>query len=287
MSDAPRTPIMAPMGRIPLQRGVAVACAMALTGGLTAGASADRDAANSAKQKTKVKGGKGKGKDKGAAATPGPATTAVPASPAAPASATAPAPTAVPAAPTAPEVGVAIAVAPIAGTIVVRTTPDAPAVPITQLSVVPAGAHVDARHGTVRLVAAIDAQGHTQAASFRGGVFAVRQVAGGGGMTRIVLVGGSFAGCRATAARPALAQARAAAKRRPPIRRLWAADHHGRFQTSGRGSVATVRGTRWLTEDSCDGTTTRVGAGAVSVYDRGRHRSVVVRAGQAYLASVR
>jgi hypothetical protein len=45
-----------------------------------------------------------------------------------------------------------------------------------------------------------------------------------------------------------------------------------------------VRGTRWLTEDRCDGTLTRVTNGAVVVRDFKRHRSVVVRAGHSYLA---
>jgi hypothetical protein len=35
-----------------------------------------------------------------------------------------------------------------------------------------------------------------------------------------------------------------------------------------------VRGTAWYVEDRCDGTLTRVSKGSVSVYDRGRHRTV-------------
>jgi hypothetical protein len=45
-----------------------------------------------------------------------------------------------------------------------------------------------------------------------------------------------------------------------------------------------VRGTRWLTEDRCGGTFTRVTNGAVVVRDTVRRRSVVVRAGNHYLA---
>ena len=56
------------------------------------------------------------------------------------------------------------------------------------------------------------------------------------------------------------------------------------FRTRGGNSVATVRGTAWYVEDRCDGTLTRVSKGSVSVYDRGRHRTVVVRAGHSYLA---
>src|SRR3712207_6890811 len=37
-------------------------------------------------------------------------------------------------------------------------------------------------------------------------------------------------------------------------RRLWGRDKGGRFRTHGKNSHATVRGTRWLVEDRCDGT---------------------------------
>jgi ferric-dicitrate binding protein FerR (iron transport regulator) len=68
------------------------------------------------------------------------------------------------------------------------------------------------------------------------------------------------------------------------VRSLWARDNHGRFRTHGANSVATARGTAWLTQDRCDGTRTRVTRGAVAVRDLARHRTVVVRAGHAYLA---
>jgi len=85
-----------------------------------------------------------------------------------------------------------------------------------------------------------------------------------------------------------LSAARAAAtskkKKRKPPRRLWGRDSKGNFRTRGGNSVATVRGTAWFVEDRCDGTLTRVSKGSVSVYDRGRHRTVLVRAGHSYLA---
>ena len=68
------------------------------------------------------------------------------------------------------------------------------------------------------------------------------------------------------------------------MRRLWGRDSGGSFRTHGRHSHATVRGTRWLTEDRCSGTFTRVTNGAVVVRDLTRRRSVVVRAGHSYLA---
>jgi len=66
-------------------------------------------------------------------------------------------------------------------------------------------------------------------------------------------------------------------------RRLWG-DGKGRFRTKGSFSSATVRGTKWLTEDRCNGTLTRVKKGTVTVRDFARKRTVILRAGQRYLA---
>jgi len=58
----------------------------------------------------------------------------------------------------------------------------------------------------------------------------------------------------------------------------------GSFRTRGRNAAATVRGTRWGTQDRCDGTLVIVQRGRVSVRDLVRHRTVLVSAGHAYLA---
>jgi hypothetical protein len=106
-------------------------------------------------------------------------------------------------------------------------------------------------------------------------------------MTSLVLRGGNFAGCCRRPAVHASGQGLARASAAWRVRRLWGRDRGGRFRTHGRESQATVRGTRWLTEDRCDGTLTRVTNGAVAVRDFKRHRSVVVRAGHSYLAKAR
>ena len=59
------------------------------------------------------------------------------------------------------------------------------------------------------------------------------------------------------------------------VRRLWG-DGKGRFRTRGRRAAATVRGTKWLTEDRCDRTKITVRRGRVAVRDlvkRGRRSS--------------
>jgi hypothetical protein len=138
---------------------------------------------------------------------------------------------------------------------------------------VPVGSVLDTRGGTVSLTTAVG--GTTQTGTFRGAVFEVRQAAKGTGMTDIVLRGGNFAAC---------GKASAAAKRKRPTRSLWASDRNGKFRTHGRHSVATVRGTQWVTTDTCAGTRTTVKEGAVAVRDLHRKRTVLVRAGHSYLA---
>ncbi|MCW2983605.1 MAG: hypothetical protein JWR63_1175, partial [Conexibacter sp.] len=141
------------------------------------------------------------------------------------------------------------------------------------VATLPTGTRVDTRAGAVDLTSARDANGTTQTGRFSGGVFEVRQSPGGRGLTQLVLVGGHWGACATNA------YVKRSAKRRKPIRRLWGSDDHGRFQTRGGGSVATVRGTRWLTEDFCDGTRTTVAAGAVAVRSRRTGKTVLVGAG--------
>ena len=58
----------------------------------------------------------------------------------------------------------------------------------------------------------------------------------------------------------------------------------GAFRTRGRFASATVRGTTWLTQDTCAGTLVRVRTGSVTVLDRLLRQTKVLRAGQSYLA---
>jgi hypothetical protein len=59
---------------------------------------------------------------------------------------------------------------------------------------------------------------------------------------------------------------------------------HGKFATSGRYSAATVRGTVWTIIARCDGTLVRDIKDEVVVTDFVRHKTIVLHAGQSYLA---
>ena len=145
----------------------------------------------------------------------------------------------------------------------------------------PVGVALDARRGKVNLTT-VGCRGHVQAGVFGGGVFSVRQPREACGRVDVYLRGGSFASCGRPSHRAGSRNASASRSRK--VRRLWGRDDGGRFRSHGRHSHATVRGTRWLTVDRCDGTLTRVTDGSVVVRDLRRHRSVLVRSGHSYLA---
>lgn len=171
-------------------------------------------------------------------------------------------------------------VLPVSGTVKVKLPGAKQFVLIQQATNVPVGTIVDVTHGVVQLVSAKNASGGTQTGTFYGGLFKIVQLRGKPPITELVLVGGNFKVCKARAAGLALA-ARKQSKR--VIRHLWG-NATGAFRTKGRYASATVRGTKWLTADRCDGTLIRVVTGAVTVRDLVRHRSLVLRGKHRYLA---
>lgn len=163
-------------------------------------------------------------------------------------------------------------------------------VPLTQARQLPVGAQVDARVGTIKLTTASARAGKTQIGTFGGAVFGLAQSTTGPhkALTVLSLLEGAFAGapsyakCRAKAADDGERGTAAALSSR--VLQLLHASASGRFRTRGRYGAATVRGTRWDTADRCDGTLTRVRLGTVAVNDFVRHKTVIVHAGQSYLA---
>jgi hypothetical protein len=197
----------------------------------------------------------------------------------------APAPGTEPAQPAlpAPVQGAAVVAAPTEGTVRVRVPGSQAFVALDGAAAVPVGSVIDATAGVLALSTAV--AGGNQQGEFWGARFQVRQAATGDGRTDLKLKGGSFAGCRRAARSVSALAARNPRKRK--VRRLWGKDDGGRFRTHGRDSVATVRGTRWVTTDRCDGTVTKVLDGAVDVRNRHTGRVVRVEAGQRHFAKHR
>jgi hypothetical protein len=134
----------------------------------------------------------------------------------------------------------------------------------------PLGSVLDTKRGVMELTSVPRAGGTPQTARFFDGVFKVTQR---GRITQLALTE-KLARCGKRAH---------AARKKPKKRRLWGSGK-GSFRISGKYSAATVRGTKWLVQDTCAGTLTRVTQGAVSVRDSVRHKTIIVRAGHRYLA---
>jgi WD40-like Beta Propeller Repeat len=151
-------------------------------------------------------------------------------------------------------------------------------VPLKGAATVPIGSTIDTEEGRIALTSAADRRRHTQTADFYDGVFKLLQESAARPVTELRLQSLPYranCGTRSAAARTASS--------RRHLGRLWGSGK-GRFRTRGRFSAASVRGTKWLTVDRCDGTLTQVKTGRVSVFERATGRRIILRANRAYLA---
>jgi hypothetical protein len=136
----------------------------------------------------------------------------------------------------------------------------------------PLGTTVDTTRGVMELSSVPKVGGAVQTSRFYAGQFKVTQP---GGVTQLALTQ-ALASCHGASA----------AAKKPRTRKLWGSGK-GSFRVSGRYSSATVRGTKWLVQDTCAGTLTRVVSGVVSVRDSVRRKTILLRAGKKYLARPR
>ena len=138
-------------------------------------------------------------------------------------------------------------------------------------SVIKNGAEVDARKGVVEITRADGG-----AAKFYDGMFKLSQA---GGITTLTL-SEKLTGC------PKGKASAVAAAKKPKTRKLWG-DGKGKFRTRGQYSAATIRGTKWLVQDSCTSTLTKVSEGVVGVQDLVKKKTLVVRKDKSYTARAR
>jgi hypothetical protein len=160
----------------------------------------------------------------------------------------------------------------VSGKVGIRLPGSKKEVDLTGEQGIPVGSTVDTLHGVVQLSSVPKPGAAPQTAKFYEGEFKVGQSAG---LTELTLAT-PLASCRS-------GRGRAAAARKAKKRHLWG-DGTGAFRTKGKYSSATVRGTKWLVEDSCSGTLTRVVRGTVTVRDQVRHKTIIVKAGKSYRA---
>jgi hypothetical protein len=173
---------------------------------------------------------------------------------------------------------------------------------LTQNVKIPMGSTVDPKADDVRLVTARNRKGGRQVASVSAGRFAVRQSGRRPPVTELRLAG-KRPSCRGSSTRQGRVSraARSSARRlrvdvggpasSPKVsnragvsRALRRRSRRARVSVRGRYSLGGSVGTKWVTEDRCDGTLTTVISGTVHVQDFGRGRTVTVRPGKPYLA---
>ena len=170
-----------------------------------------------------------------------------------------------------PQLGKTANATPVSGTTLYRVPGSQTFVTLTEETQIPLGTELDTTHGRVLLTFAVG-YGKTEHAQWWQGRFLIGQRKGKKPIGTQTLSG------------PLLCPARSfASKAAAPKRSLWGKGK-GHFRTRGKNASGTVRGTWWLTQDSCAGTLIRVKRGVVDVFDFKKHKHVLVHAGHSYFA---
>jgi uncharacterized protein YkwD len=192
-----------------------------------------------------------------------------------------------------PVLGQSVIAAPAAGKVLVRKPGAKTFTLMTAGDVFDAGTEIDATKGRVTLTSVADDAGNLQTADFYSGRFIVRYAPDTGVPTPVLLTDlqltGSLAGCTKTKPKKKkratrhLTFATGPLAKKPPkkptTRALWG-DGVGHFRTGNGYASATVRGTQWLTRETCTNTLVQVVRGTVDVFDIKRNVHKSVTAGQ-------
>ena len=144
-------------------------------------------------------------------------------------------------------------------------------VPLTSLKQIPVGSELDTIKGRVRLTTSAGGK-KTQTADFYQGRFIFTQKKATKPITVLSL--SDPLSC------PKKHFAGPETKKK---RHLWGSGK-GKFRTKGKNASATVRGTIWLTQDTCTTTLVHVKRGVVDVLDFAKHKHFFVKAGHTYVA---
>ncbi len=164
------------------------------------------------------------------------------------------------------------------GTVLVKLPGSNKFVRLTGLLNVPFGTLIDATSGSVT-VTTVGPSGKLQTITFSGGIFEL--LSRGHGKVAAILSGGNFGVCP-VGKHPGKG-ASVASSRKHTVRKLWASGH-GSYTTQGNYAAGAVQGTRWLTEDKCNGTLIVVVTDKVLVTNLVNHHKKLVKAHHSYFA---
>lgn len=151
-----------------------------------------------------------------------------------------------------PELGRKFVVALVSGDVFVKTPGAARASRLRGRRTIPVGTTVNATKGRVKLVGAMTKVQRAKG-KFSQGAFIATQARRKRAVIDLELTGGRFADC---------GQARTSGARRRIGRKL-RGNARGNYRTRGRHSAATIRGTKWVTEDTCSSTIVKAEEGVV------------------------
>ena len=197
-------------------------------------------------------------------------------------------PRAEPPPPLEPEHGISFLAQPTDGTVTIKEPGARGYTPLTGEEKIPVGSVVDTRGGTVKVTAAVGNLGDTtedNSVSLWDGLIRIDQSGDTNAVATARLVEklrcGKKKGGEARAGKSSGAVATKSGKRR---RRVWGSGH-GNYTTSGKGGTGSVRGTTWLTKDTCRGTFFKVTDGiGITVFDFDLGQSFDLGPGQSYFA---
>jgi hypothetical protein len=187
-----------------------------------------------------------------------------------------------------PEHGISFLAQPTAGTVTIKEPGASGYAPLIGEEKIPMGSVVDTRGGRVKVTAAVGALGDTtedNSMSLWDGLIRIEQPGDTNAAATAKLVEklrcGKKKGRQAKAGKSSGAVAIKSGKRR---RRVWGRGH-GNYKTQGSGGTGSVRGTTWLTKDTCRGTFFKVTDGiGISVFDFDLGQRFDLGPGQSYFA---
>jgi hypothetical protein len=187
-----------------------------------------------------------------------------------------------------PEHGISFLAQPTTGTVTIKGPGASGYTPLTGEEKVPMGSVVDTRGGTVKVTAAVGNLGDTTAdnsVNLWDGLIRIEQSGDTNAAATAKLVEklrcGKKKGTEARAGKSSGTLATKSGKRR---RRVWGSGH-GNYKTQGSGGTGSVRGTTWLTKDTCRGTFFKVTDGiGISVFDFDLAQTFDLGPGQSYFA---
>ncbi len=178
---------------------------------------------------------------------------------------------------------------PVRGTVWIRKKGSRGFQVLTAGQQIPVGSILDTTHGRVRLTSAKTRSGTVETADFYAGAFRVLQPASGKPVTVLKLID-TVAQEHRRSRHATVSAHRSGWRRRHKGHHghsskngLWGSGH-GNYTTKGRYGSATVRGTIWFTQDRASGTFFEAKKHNVLVRDLRRHRTILLHAGQHYLA---